>query len=577
MKVPLYDELPRRQTGGTGSGLSVQASSQALVGSNTLGDLGDALVEFGFEKARIKNESQAAEAITAAQQEMQQLIDDADRKPVHSINEETVLGDLDRIVNKYAAGVAENPQTGRSFLETKTSRQLFQTAVQKSLAQYKLGFRQAHGERVLQVAKEGASRQVIDTTNEIIEMTDQSEAILALDSLLSTQTTLIDGETKYTGLIPDALAKGYFNVDESIQISSSALSNIVSGRVRRRFLDKKGNTILEPENIVQQLRARTLEDKVTLDAYNQLSEDERAALLTNLLNEASQLENEQFEREAAEEAQAAKDLAEKKKFIVNHDRQDPQSRAEAKKVLNQVLAEGGFESINERESFEKLLGIGSDSEALETDRDAFTTLTKLDANNQLTIEAINGFSSELSESDFQYFMGKFVQESNDARRNAEGIIRQSVNFDVASLPGSGETAAVKTRLASEQLVALEKWLRTEPKPNDPNSGGLGKNYQEVAKYAEGLANQTEKQVLKIVQGRFDFFARNFAAQIPKILGSKFASIKLDLTTGNKRQAILDYLAAIKEEPGGEAILTQPRLRSQIEQFLQDFASEEGLR
>tara|TARA_R100000700_G_scaffold14488_1_gene20501 strand:- start:545 stop:2278 length:1734 start_codon:yes stop_codon:yes gene_type:complete len=577
MKVPLYDELPRRQTGGTGSGLSVQASPQALVGSNTLGNLGDALVEFGFEKARIKNESQAAEAITAAQQEMQQLIDDTDRKPVGSVDEGAVLNGLDRIVNKYAAGAAENPQTGRFFLETKTSRQLFQTAVQKSLAKYKLGFRQSHGEKVLQVAKEGAYRQVIDTTNEIIEMTDQSDAMFAVDSLLSTEPGLIDGETKYSGLIPDALAKGYFNVDESIQISSSALSNIVSGRVRKRFLDSKGNTILDPENIVQQLRARTLEDQVTLYAFNQLSENERAALLTNLLNEASQLENEQFEREAAEEAQAAKDLAEKKKLIVNHDRQDPQSRAEAKKVLNQILAEEGFESIKERENYERLLGMGGDSESLETNREAYTQLTRLDANNQLTLEAINGLSSELSESDFQYFMGKFVQETNDARRNAEDIIRQSVNFDVASLPGSGEIAGIKTRLASEQVVALEKWLRTEPKPGFPNSGGLGKNYQEVAEYAEGLADKTEKQVLKIVQAKFEEYAKNFAAQIPKILGSKFASIKLDLTTGNKRQAILDYLAAIKQEPGGEAILTQPRLSSQIEQFFQDFASEEGLR
>ncbi len=69
MKVPLYDETIRRQTGGTGGALTVQASAQALASENPLQSLGDALVEFGFEKARIKNESQAANSVTAAEQD----------------------------------------------------------------------------------------------------------------------------------------------------------------------------------------------------------------------------------------------------------------------------------------------------------------------------------------------------------------------------------------------------------------------------------------------------------------------------------------------------------------------------
>ena len=580
MKVPLYDELPRRQTGGTGSGLSVQASPQALVGSNTLGDLGDALVEFGFEKARIKNESQAAEAITAAQQEMQQLIDDADRKPVHSINEETVLGDLDRIVNKYAAGVAENPQTGRSFLETKTSRQLFQTAVQKSLAQYKLGFRQAHGERVLQVAKEGASRQVIDTTNEIIEMTDQSEAILALDSLLSTQTTLIDGTTKYTGLIPDALAKGYFNVDESIQISSSALSNIVSGRVRRRFLDEEGNTIPEPENIVQQLRARTLEDKVTLDAFNQLSEDERAALLTNLLNEASQLENEQFEREAAEEDKAKADNDKLKSTIINYDPNDEDSVNKAKGAFEKLRKENGFATVAEINAFRDLLNPDDDKKGDKSTPAAYTALTRLDADNQLTLDAINGFyeSGQLTNADYKFFMKAFTGEVAEGKRNAEKIIKNSVNFDVAAA-NLNDTNELKTTLASEYLIKLEAWANTVPTTTDLESGGQGAGYQAYRRYAIKLSEELEQDVLKVVQKRFEFFARNFAQLAATLFeGPEFSGIELDLSTGNKRQAILDYLAQIKATPGGESKLKNAfGFKAQVEVFLQNYASEEGLK
>ena len=579
MKVPLYDELPRRQTGGTGAGLSVQASSQALVGSNALSDLGDALVEFGFEKARIKNESQAAEAITAAQQEMQQFIDDTNRTPVGSVDEGAVLNGLDRIVNNYAAGLVKNQQTGRFFLEAKQSRQLFQTAVQKSLSKYKLGFRQSHGEKVLEVAKEGAYRQVIDTTNEIIEMTDQSEAILALDNLISPLTNLIDGTTKYSGLIPDALAKGHFSVKESIEVSSSALSNIVSGRVRKRFLDKEGNTIPEPENIVQQLRAGNLEDQVTLDAFNLLSENERAALLTNLLNEASQLENVQFEREAAEENKVKADNDELKRIIINHDPKDPESAVEAAFAFEELRRKNGFATVADINAFRDFLNPDDDKEGDKSTTAAYTALTNLDANNQLTVDAINRVyaSGQLTNADYKFFMKAFTGEVAQGYRNAQKLIKNSVNFDVAAA-NLNDTNELKLELASEYLIKLDKWANTVPTTTDLESGGQGAGYQAYRRYAIELSKELKEDVFKVVQERFDGFVINFSRLAAALFeGPEFSGIELDLSTGDRRQAILDYLAQIKATPGGQSKLKSALgFKAQVEVFLQNYASEEGL-
>ena len=229
MKVPLYDETIRRQTGGTGGALTVQASAQALASENPLQSLGDALVEFGFEKARIKNESQAANSVTAAEQDMQTVLDEVDRLPVDSVTETRVLEDLDKIVNDYLGGKI-NTVTNKPFLESKTSKQLFVTSVQKSLSKFKLGFRQSHGAKVLAIAKENTIRGITADVNEIIATDNQQDALGMLNALITTATTEVRDErgqpsVKYKGTIPNALSKGILDVKGSIEVSESALKN----------------------------------------------------------------------------------------------------------------------------------------------------------------------------------------------------------------------------------------------------------------------------------------------------------------------------------------------------------------
>lgn len=584
MKVPLYDETIRRQTGGTGGALTVQASAQALAGENPLQSLGDALVEFGFEKARIKNESQAANSVTAAQQDMQTVLDEVDRLPVDSVTETRVLEDLDKIVNDYLGGKI-NTVTNKPFLESKTSKRLFVTSVQKSLSKFKLGFRQSHGAKVLAIAKENTIRGITTDVNEIIATDNQQDALLILDSLITTEPTEVIDErgqpsVKYKGTIPNALSKGILDVKGSIEVSESALKNIVTGRTRKLFFEEGGVLKTEPEDVVKELRLGVLEDDVVKKAFSLLDEDARANILTNLLNEASQLEDEKFQAEQAKEDQVKADNDELKKTIINYDPNDEDSVAVAAAAFEKLRSKNGFATVAEINAFRDLLNPDDDKEDDKSTPAAYTALTNLDANNQLTVDAINGFyaSGQLTNTDYKHFMKAFVGEIADGRRNAEKIIKNSVNFDVAAANLS-DTNELKTTLASDALIKLDKWANTVADPADSESGGQGKGYQAYRRYAEKLSEELERDVLKEVQKKFDGFVRNFDGLASKFSESPgFQGIKLDLSTGDRRQAILDYLTKIKAAPGGKSKLKSAfGFKAQVEVFLQNYASEEGLR
>jgi len=583
MKVPLYDETIRRQTGGTGGALTVQASAQALAGANPLQSLGDALVEFGFEKARIKNESQATNSVTAAEQDMQDILDKYDRLPVDSVEEDKVLQELDGVVNNYL-GVKINPLTEKPFLESKTSKQLFVTSVQKSLSKFKLGFRQSHGAKTLAVAKENTIRGITTDTNEIIATDNQQDALGMLNALITTATTEVTDErgqssVQYLGTIPNALSKGYLDVKGSIEVSESALKNIVTGRTRKLFFEG-GVLKTEPEDVVKELRLGALEDDVVKKAFSLLDEDVRANILTNLLNEASQLEDEKFQAEQAKEDQVKAENDELKKTIINYDPNDEDSVAVAAAAFEKLRSKNGFAKVAEINAFRDLLNPDDDKEDDKSTPAAYTALTNLDANNQLTVDAINGFyaSGQLTNADYKHFMKAFVGEIADGRRNAEKIIKNSVNFDVAAANLS-DTNELKTTLASDALIKLDKWANTVADPTDPESGGQNAGYQAYRRYAEKLSGELERDVLKEVQKRFNGFVRNFAQQAALAFGGpEFSGIQLDLTTGNKRQAIIDYLAKIKAAPGGQSKLKSSYgIKAQVEVFLQNYASEEGLR
>jgi len=584
MKVPLYDETIRRQTGGTGGALTVQASAQALAGENPLQSLGDALVEFGFEKARIKNESQAANSVTAAEQDMQTVLDKVNRLPVDSVTETTVLEDLDKVVNSYLGGKI-NTVTNKPFLESKTSKQLFVTSVQKSLSRFKLGFRQSHGAKVLAVAKEKTIRGITTDVNEIIATDNQQDGLEKLNALITTATTEVTDErgrpsVKYLGTIPNALSNGYLDVKESIEVSESALKNIVTGRTRKLLFEESGVLKTEPEDVVKALRLGALEDDVVLKAFSLLDEDARANILTNLLNEASQLEDEKFQAEQAKENQTKAENDKLKRQIINYDPNDEDSVAGAVFAFEKLRRKNGFATVAERNSFEDLLNPDDDTGNDKSSPAAYTALTKLDADNQLTLDAINGFytSGQLTNADYKHFMKAFVGEIADGRRNAEKIIKQSVNFDVAAANLS-DTNELKTRLASDALIKLDQWANTVADPADSESGGQGKGYQAYRRYAEKLSAELEKDVLDEVKKKFDSFVTNFAALASKFSESPmFQGIQLDLNTGNRRQAISDYLNRIKAVPGGEKKLRDSfGIKAQVEVFLQNYASEEGLK
>lgn len=584
MKVPLYDETIRRQTGGTGGALTVQASAQALASENPLQSLGDALVEFGFEKARIKNESQAANSVTAAEQDMQTVLDEVDRLPVDSVTETRVLEDLDKIVNDYLGGKI-NTVTNKPFLESKTSKQLFVTSVQKSLSKFKLGFRQSHGAKVLAIATENTIRGITADVNEIIATDNQQDALGMLNALITTATTEVRDErgqpsVKYKGTIPNALSKGILDVKGSIEVSESALKNIVTGRTRKLFFEEGGVLKTEPEDVVKELRLGALEDDVVKKAFSLLDEDVRANILTNLLNEASQLEDEKFQAEQAKEDQVKADNDKLKSTIINYDKNDPESAAKAALAFEELRKKNGFKTVQEINAFRDLLNPDDDKEDDKSTPTAYTALTILDANNQLTVDAINGFyaSGQLTNADYKHFMKAFVGEIADGRRNAEKIIKQSVNFEVAAA-NSSDTNELKTRLASNALIKLDQWANTVADPADSESGGQGKGYQAYRRYAEKLSAELERDVLKEVQKKFDGFVRNFTGLAFKFSESPgFQGIQLDLSTGDRRQAILDYLAEIKAAPGGEKKLRESYgIKAQVEVFLQNYASEEGLR
>tara|TARA_R100001440_G_scaffold37204_1_gene56465 strand:+ start:559 stop:2310 length:1752 start_codon:yes stop_codon:yes gene_type:complete len=583
MKVPLYDATPRRQTGGTGGALTVQASAQVLARENPLQSLGDTLVEFGFEKARIKNESQAANSVTAAEQDMQDILDKYDRDPVDSVSEDIVLQELDGVVNNYL-GVKINPLTKKPFLESKTSKQLFVTSVQKSLSKFKLGFRKSHGAKLLAVAKEKTIRGITTDVNEIIATDNQQDGLKMLDSLITTETTgVLDefGQTsvKYKGTIPNALSKGYLDVKGSIEVSESALKNIVTGRTRKLFFE--GEVLkTEPEDVVKELRLGVLEDDVVLKAFSLLDEDARANILTNLLNEASQLEDEKFQAEQAKEDQVKADNDELKRTIINYDPNDEDSVAGAAQAFEKLRRDNGFATVAEINAFRDLLNPDDDKKDDKSTTAAYTALTNLDANNQLTVDAINRVyaSGQLTNADYKFFMKAFTGEVAQGYRNAQKLIKNSVNFDVAAA-NLNDTNELKLELASEYLIKLDKWANTVPTTTDLESGGQGAGYQAYRRYAIKLSEELGEDVMEKVQKRFDVFARNFAQLAATLFkGPEFSGIELDLSTGNKRQAILDYLDQIKATPDGvNKLKSALGFKAQVEVFLQNYASEEGLR
>jgi hypothetical protein len=142
-----------------------------------------------------------------------------------------------------------------------------------------------------------------------------------------------------------------------------------------------------------------------------------------------------------------------------------------------------------------------------------------------------------------------------------------------------ETNQLRTELASQYLIKLEAWANTVPTTTDLESGGQGAGYQAYRRYAIKLSEELEKDVLDEVKKKFNRFVENFAVLASKFSESPmFQGIQLDLNTGNRRQAISDYLNRIKAVPGGEKKLRDSfGIKAQVEVFLQNYASEEGLK
>lgn len=569
MKVPLYDAQVRPAAGGAGRRLTVQVSPQAAAApGRALADFGEAIFEMGYERAKLQSEAQAKEASAAMEVELQAIKDAADKLPATEENQDDTLRKMRGIYQKYRSGDAINPVTGKKFMRSEAARNLFAPAGQQTLSAYQIDYRKSSNEKIVELGKANAELDLAKNVSLAADATrTDADRQSTLDGIFSSDMVPgPDGVMRPRGSIFFNFQRGLIDASEIPAIVQTAAEDLVVGSATTLMQQTD-----DPLAVARAIADGTIDDPVITAAMAQLDPSSRQTLMKQTIEMAKKLDadNERLEKEREDQVEAVNQAAYLQ--ILNVDVNDESSLNQARAKHELLLKANFYESRDKRKAAEAILGIDdlAGSSATESSPDALVALSRLDADQMLTVDSVVSFQDQLSKSDFSGFLSRAVGEVRDGVSNAQSIISSSVRFNEFK-DGVGDLDKAASQLHAEAQLEFQRWLQTDRINNDPMSGGRGASYEELQRKAFAIGETFQARLLPVIQSAFDSYVIGLEVLRPSIESATGQPLVID--PNNRVGSIEAYLSSIPASVVAQNI----SIRTQIEKLV-PFLTETGIR
>ena len=224
-----------------------------------------------------------------------------------------------------------------------------------------------------------------------------------------------------------------------------------------------------------------------------MDRSERQTLLEDLGKFASSIDTSRREKAEAEDANA--EAANKFMYdqIINVDTSDPEALNQAITDHQFLISQNFYDTPAKRQAAEKMLGLappGGD----QSSRSAVEDLIRLDAQNELTIDAVVARQAELSLTDFGKFLNSAKAEGDEGLKVAKQLIATQLRYnEFKDTTGAAGDAA--DLMYNRSIQELLDWSTT-PKAD---GGGAGATYAETVAKARSINVANNAEYLELMQ------------------------------------------------------------------------------
>ncbi len=464
MQIPTYTAQTKRpgQTGNQFLTAQLNSSAMEAPGRATF-ESGKSLIsqasqlgEWAFKKGKAEAETEAA---NAAELYAVQVAGDSQKLQI--------APNLDRAPIAFQKAQQKRAKQYRANLSSRLAKSTFDSYARKTNARANLEFNKNINARIVERAKE-TSRKEVGFEVAIASDVDVSaeERRLAADEALViiTETVSVFG----------AKTAGKNATQAVYDITAGTLTNLI----------KRAGS--DPEAIVERWFEGNSDDIILTSGLvtENLSDKDQLKIYKSLMKAANSITKEREDR--AEEAEKAVDEKNKRRMtqIINLDFSTPQGMAKAKELHADQLRAGGYSTVAQRESIEKLLGIGGSDTGVFRPKGQgnvarFEQLINKGAIAKLTLSEIAAAKSQLEFSQYQALMKDWESDKNSAVTLANNKFADTFNYFIVD--GSEGFIGLSKRSWKAARLKLKNYMRDNPKAGAVEIGVWVDEYRNLVK------------------------------------------------------------------------------------------------
>ena len=497
MKVPTYKSQVKLNQAGSGNFLTVQANPNVYAQSGkALADLGQNILNMTVKKFEIEAQTQINNASSMLDTELYAISEKWKKYPHPQTAEASFINDIDTAIDRYSSG-KRNDINGIPLLTNNLARNSFTAKSQELRLKYIREFKKHSNEKLISHNKANLSLDIDAFANKVADTSlSEKERVKNFNSIFSTDTEKQDdGSLAFVGALSRSFTDGTLDAEEVVTRREAAFSSIVKGTMQNLMY-----TSSDPSSIAQGFAKETLTDPIMKKIFAKLSEDEKFDLTKSFTTMANSIEKQRNDERDGINKELNDKLNQKFNKIFNLNPTIPEEKKQIDVIIADLTAKFHMDSTKWKNYDQYLKRFEEEDDGTdknnESDRATLSYLYQLDADDNLTLDAINNVDpKKLTVPDFKMFMKAALQEKDDANSAAKIKISSAFKYEQYKDDNSDLSSLAKG-LYFSTYVALNEWRE-----------GDGKNatYSEVQEYAKELIKKNKEPLKELVRDQFNTF------------------------------------------------------------------------
>ena len=545
MKVPTYKSQVKLNQAGSGNFLTVQANPNVYAQSGrAVSDLGQNILEMTVKKFEIEAQTQINNASSMLDTELYAISEKWKKYPHPQTAEASFINDIDTAIDRYSSG-KRNDINGIPLLTNNLARNSFTAKSQELRLKYIREFKKHSNEKLISYNKANLSLDIDALTNTVADISaPQTDREKAFKGIFSTDSLkLDDGTVMFEGALSRSYTDGTIDAEEVVTRREAALSSIIKGTMLNLMY-----TSSDPSSIAHGFATETLADPIMKKIFAELSEDEKFDLTKSFMTMAKNIENQRDGEIDDNNKELNNKLNQKFNKIFNLNPTIPEEKKQIDSIIADLMEKFHMDSTKWTQydkyikRFEEEDEDDGTSKNNQSDRATLSYLYQLDADDNLTLDAINNVDpKKLTVPDFKMFMKLALKEKDDANSAAKIKISSEFKYEQYKDDNSDLSSLAKG-LYFSTYVQLIEWRE-----------GDGKNatYHEVQAEAKRLIDLNKEPLKELVKEKFLTYLT-----ILKTDGyfTRFGNFVLD--EENPIKSVSDFFAQRTEEDFKDILLLQ---------------------